>query len=182
NIGVPKNAGNPFYNQTDCTSNPHGCNPQGYNYVDYGLGGNPNPGLDGTQFMINTPGDVPQFRGLFQAATVRNVDLRPSPTFVKAYMHNGVFKGLQQVVHFYNKRNIAVAPDGHEVAFDLAVGPPDGATRLFAPPEVLDNVQNATGTLGQLGNLGLSAQEEADLVAFMKILSDGFTAPNPVQP
>jgi len=42
-------------------------------------------------------------------------------------------------------------------------------------------LQNPTGTLGQLGNLGLTAQEEADLVAFMKILSDGFTAPNPVQ-
>ena len=65
NIGVPRNPGNPFYQETDCTSNPHGCNPMGYNFVDYGLGMNPNPGLDGTKFMITTPGDVPQFRGLF---------------------------------------------------------------------------------------------------------------------
>ncbi len=26
NIGVPKNFNNPFYQMTDCTSNPHGCN------------------------------------------------------------------------------------------------------------------------------------------------------------
>jgi cytochrome c peroxidase len=179
NIGVPKNYGNPFYTQTDCISNPHGCNPLGTNYVDFGLGGNPNPGLDGTQFFINTPGDVPQFRGLFQTATTRNVDLRPSPNFVKAYMHNGVFKSLQQVVHFYNKRNIAVNAQGQEVAFDLRVGPPQGYTRLFAPPEVLDNVMNVAGTLGGIGNLGLSAQQESDIVAFMAILSDGFTLPNP---
>jgi cytochrome c peroxidase len=180
NIGVPKNAGNPFYQQTDCTSNPHGCNPQGRNYVDYGLGANPNPGLDGTRFMISTPGDVPQFRGLFQTATTRNVDLRPFPTFVKAYMHNGVFKSLKTVVHFYNKRNIAVSPSGTEVAFDLRTGPPPGFTRLFPPPEVLDNVQNVAGMLGCIGNLGLTNQDENDLVAFLQILSDGFTPPNPV--
>jgi hypothetical protein len=62
------------------------------------------------------------------------------------------------------------------------MGPPMGFKRLFPPPEVLTNVQNSAGTLGGLGNLGLSAQQEADLVAFMQILSDGFTAPNPVGP
>ena len=75
---------------------------------------------------FTTPGDIPQFNGLFQTPTVRNVDLRPSPTFVKAYMHNGVFKSLQTVVHFYNKRNIAVNATGQEVAFDWRKGPPAG--------------------------------------------------------
>jgi cytochrome c peroxidase len=182
NIGVPRNYGNPFYQETDCTDNPHGCNAQGTNYVDYGLGGNPNPGPDGTQFFINTPGDVPQFRGLFQSVTTRNSDLRPYPGFVKAYMHNGVFKNLADVVHFYNKRNFAADGNGNEVAFDLTVGPPSGYTPLFAPPEVLENVQNVQGALGDVGNLGLTDQEEADVVAFLKILSDGFTAPNPVNP
>ena len=41
-------------------------------------------------------------------------------------MHNGVFKSLQEVVHFYNKRNIAVNAAGQEVAFDLRNGPPSG--------------------------------------------------------
>jgi cytochrome c peroxidase len=180
NIGVPRNANNPYYQETDCIANPHGCNPLGRNYVDYGLGANPNPGLDGTRFFINTPGDVPQFRGLFKTPTVRNVDMRPFPTFVKAFMHNGVFKSLKTVVHFYNKRNIAVNASGTEVAFDLRTGPPPGFTRLFAPPEVLDNVQNVAGMLGCIGNLGLSNQDENDLVAYMQTLSDGFTPPNPI--
>ena len=33
---------------------------------------------------------------------------------------------------------------------------------------------------GQVGNLGLTASQETDLVNFLKILTDGFTAPNPV--
>jgi cytochrome c peroxidase len=180
NIGVPRNVNNPFYALTDCVSNPFGCNPLGTKFVDFGLGGNPNPAPDGTRFYIDTPGDIPQFRGLIQTPTVRNVDLRPTPTFVKAYMHNGVFKNLKTVVHWYNKRNIAVNAQGQEVAFDLAQGPPTGFRRLFPPPEVLDNVQNSAGMLGCIGNLALTDQEENDLVAFLQILSDGFTAPNPV--
>jgi len=60
-------------------------------------------------------------------------------------------------------------------------------------PEVLDNVQNVTGvppsqatsateSNGQVGNLQLSAQQEDDLVNFLKTLSDGYTKPNPVSP
>ena len=75
---------------------------------------------------------------------------------------------------------------GQEVVFDLTTGAPTGYTPLFAPPEVLTNVNNVQGlqsnTPGQaqVGNLGLSASQEADLVNFLKILSDGYTAPNPV--
>ena len=70
------------------------------------------------------------------------------------------------------------------------------ATRRSCPsPEVLDNVQNVAGFTpaqaaaegttgvtaenGQVGNLGLTASQEADLVNFLKILSDGYTKPNP---
>ena len=35
---------------------------------------------------------------------------------------------------------------------------------------------------GQVGNLRLTPQEEADLVSFLKTLSDGYTRPNAVQP
>jgi cytochrome c peroxidase len=191
NIGVPKNPNNPFYEQTDPTINPFGYNPLGSNFIDWGLGLNPNPAPDGTKFYNQTPGDIHQFRGLFKAPSLRNSDMRPDPTFVKAFMHNGVFKSLPEVVHFYNKRNIAVNLAGQEVAFDLRVGPPSGYTPLFPPPEVLDNVQNVAGatpanatadtaTNGQVGNLGLTASEEADLVNFLRILTDAFTAPNPV--
>jgi len=186
NIGVPKNFNNPFYQMTDCTSNPTGCNPLGTNFIDYGLGSNPNPAPDGTKFLTNTPGDILQFAGLFQAPTVRNVDLRQSPGFVKAYFHNGWAKSLQTVVHWYNTRNIAVNPAGQQVAFDLTVGPPAGFLPLWPPPEDLNtNVNNFQGLrsntpgTAQVGNLGLLASEEADIVNFMKILSDTFTTPNP---
>jgi cytochrome c peroxidase len=124
---------------------------------------------------------------------MRGTDKRPYPVFVKAYMHNGVFKSLKDVVHFYNKRNIAVDAGGKEIAFDLRKGPPVGYTALFPPPEVLENVQNVAGVTpaqattatesnGQVGNLQLSSQQEDDLVNFLKILNDGYTKPNPVSP
>lgn len=193
NIGLPKNPGNPYYQQTDKKSNPHGYNSLGIKYVDYGLGANPNPAPDGTRFYKSISGDIPEFRGLFKAPSLRGTDKRPSPDFVKAYMHNGVFKSLKDLVHFYNKRNIAVDASGNEIAFDLRKGPPSGYTPLFAPPEVLENVQNVTGVTpaqatsaiesnGQIGNLQLSSQEEEDLVNFLRILDDGFTKPNPVSP
>jgi cytochrome c peroxidase len=193
NIGVPKNIANPYYQQTDKDSNPHGYNPLGTKYVDYGLGSNPNPAPDGTRFYKNVPGDIPEFRGLFKAPSMRGTDKRPSPDFVKAYMHNGVFKSLKDVVHFYNKRNIAVDAAGKEIAFDLRKGPPAGYTALFPPPEVLENVQNVAGVTpaqatattesnGQVGNLQLSSQQEDDLVNFIRILNDGYTKPNPVSP
>ena len=37
-----------------------------------------------------------------------------------------------------------------------------------------------TAQNGEVGNLGLTASQETDLVNFLKILTDGFTAPNPV--
>jgi cytochrome c peroxidase len=160
-------------------------------FIDYGLGMNPNPGPDGTVFMNSTPGDIPQFRGLFQAPTLRNAARKVSGNFVKAFMHNGVFKSLKEVVHFYNLRNIAVNGTGQTVAFDLRVGPPIGYTALFPPPEVIDNIQNVAGlspanagsdvaTNGQIGNLGLTDLEENDIVDFLATLIDGFTRPNPV--
>jgi cytochrome c peroxidase len=197
NIGVPKNPNNPFYSQTNETTNPEGYNALGRNFIDWGLGANPSLGTDGTKFFNDVPGDIVAFRGLFKAPSLRNSDKRPYATFVRAYTHNGVFKSLEDVVHFYNKRNIAVDAKGNEVAFDLRTGPPAGHARLIAPPEVLDNVQNVAGltpdeaeaqgvsgqvpTNGQVGNLGLSDSEEDDIVNFLKILTDGFTTPHPVR-
>jgi len=203
NIGVPKNPGNPYYSQTNCDSNPEGCNSLGTNFIDYGLGANPNAAPDGTLFMTNAPGDIPKFRGLFKAPSLRNVDRRPEAGFVKSYMHNGVFKSLQEVVHFYNKRNIATNSAGCEVSFNLMVGPPTGFTPLFPPPEVMENVQNISGYSpsqaaqspppgpgdgdssisfnGQVGNLQLTANEEADLVHFLEALTDGYTHPHAVR-
>jgi cytochrome c peroxidase len=61
-------------------------------------------------------------------------------------MHNGVFKSLNEVVHFYNTRDI----------------------RNWPRPEVLQNVNRV------VGNLRLTDKEENEIVAFMKTLSDGY--------
>ena len=85
--------------------------------------------------------------GKHKVPTLRNVAKAPSDKFIKAYMHNGVFKSLEEVVHFYNTRDVEDRPD----------------------PEVGINVNDT-----ELGNLGLTAAEEAAIVAFMKTLSDGY--------
>ena len=107
------------------------------NWIDPGLGG----------FLKSIGKTYEGELGKHKAPTLRNVDLRPYPEFVKVYGHNGYFKSLQEITHFYNTRDVGNWP----------------------APEVADNVNT-----GELGNLRLTADEEAAIVAFMKTLSDGF--------
>ena len=200
NLGVPKNPGNPFYANTNRGTNPQGCNSAGAEFIDYGLGANPNPAPDGTKFMDAQPGDIPWLDGLFKTPSLRNVDQRPYPGFVRSYMHNGAFKSLEEVVHFYNKRSVATNSLGQEVAFDWRRGPPPGYTSIFPRPESMEDpttIQNIAAFTpaelaarfpnssaivinGQVGNLELTPQEEADLVNFLKTLTDGYMRPNAV--
>lgn len=189
NIGVPKNLDNPFYAQTDATSNPVGYNPQGENFIDLGLGdflyplnalppGNMGPGSNGL-------GDFLAINGAFRVQTLRNVDKRPDAAFVKPYMHNGVFKNLRDVVHFYNTRNLTTAP-GEVIDFtqknpyaDL-IGVPLWPTPELPSPDSMENptgLSSADG--GQVGNLGLTAEEEDHIVQFLKTLSDGYFVNQP---
>jgi cytochrome c peroxidase len=69
-------------------------------------------------------------------------------------MHNGVFKDLATVVHFYNTRDV-----------EGAINPETG--EVWEKGEI--DINNNTA---ELGNLGLSAEEEADLVAFLMTLTD----------
>ncbi len=139
NLGIPKNPLNPFYHS------PPSTNPDKANWVD--------PGLAGFLASAGYPEEVwmPEL-GKHKVPTLRNVDKRPHPGFVKSYGHNGFFKSLEEITHFYNTRDVAPWP----------------------PPEVPDNVNS-----DELGDLGLTAEEEADLVAFMKTLTDGFPLPQP---
>ena len=134
NLGVPRNPENPFYKQTA------EFNPDGAKWIDKGLGG-----------FLETTEKYAQYAqenyGKHKVPTLRNVDLRPSPDFVKAYLHNGFFKTLKEVVHFYNTRDVGDWP----------------------PPEVSENVNR-----DEMGDLGLSEREEDLLVLFIKTLSDGF--------
>jgi len=130
NLGVPRNPANPFYTA------PTSTNPAGPNWVDPGLGG-----------FLATTGYADQAeanRGKHKVPTLRNVDLRPYPGFVKAFGHNAYFKSLEEIVHFYNTRDVASWP----------------------PPEVAINVNR-----DELCSLGLTMKEEAAVVAFLRTLS-----------
>lgn len=179
NIGVPKNPNNPFYKMTNAATNPLGYNPLGPAFIDYGLGdflypaaglpvGNVGKGSNGG-------GDFLAINGTFKAPSLRNIDKRPSANFVRAYMHNGVFKSLKDVVHFYNTRNLTTVPG--EIIDFTKPNPYAGlqGTPLQAPPEFpsADTMNNPSGSPDEeTGNLGLTPQEEDDIVAFLKTLSD----------
>jgi cytochrome c peroxidase len=55
--------------------------------------------------MRDGSGLAPDNQARFQVPTLRNVDKRPDPRFVKAYGHNGYFTSLKAIVHFYNTRD-----------------------------------------------------------------------------
>ena len=101
--------------------------------------------------------------GEFKVPTLRNVDLRPSDETVKAYGHNGYFKTLEGIVHFYNTRDVLPACPGDYTEAQAM------AAKCWPAPEVAENVNT-----GELGDLSLSAEEEAAIVAFLKTLSDGY--------
>jgi len=102
--------------------------------------------------------------GKQKVPTLRNLDKRPYEGFVKAFMHNGYFKSIKSVVHFYNTRDTKPrCPDKFTTESDaLAQG-------CWPEPEVADNVNT-----DELGNLGLTEAEEDAIVAFLKTLSDGY--------
>jgi cytochrome c peroxidase len=147
NLGVPMNPDNPVYETA-----PY--------FVDFGLGG-----------FLDTRPDFAAFAdanlGKQKVPTLRNVDLRPGNGFTKAYMHNGYFKTLEGVVNFYNTRDVKPACPSPLTTEAQAL-----AQGCWPAPEVADNVNT-----DELGDLGLTAQEEAALVAFMKTLSDGYSQP-----
>ena len=148
NLGLPRNPANPAY-----TADPA--------FVDRGLGGY----LEGrTDYQAHAAANL----GKHKVPSLRNVDLRPEPGFVKAYGHNGYFKSLKGIVHFYNTRDTKPAcpgrPDGRGYTEAEAL-----AGKCWPAPEVAQNVNRR-----ELGNLGLTAAEEDAIVAFMKTLSDNY--------
>jgi cytochrome c peroxidase len=150
NIGVPKNPENPFYGM------PAQFNPAGAAWLDPGLGG-----------FLETRAAFQERAaenlGKQKVPTLRNLDLRPSLEFVKAYGHNGYFKTLAGIVNFYNTRDVKpTCPGPYTEAQALAAG-------CWPVPEIAANVNRA-----ELGKLHLTRRQELAIVAFLKTLSDGY--------
>lgn len=120
NLGIPSNPENPFFHV------PPPYNTCGRDTMDLGLGA-----------FLNDSAEY----GKFRVPTLRNIAL------TAPYGHNGYFKTLEEIVHFYNARDV----------------------EDFPAPEYA-----ATVNKDELGNLKLSREEEAALVAFMHTLTDGY--------
>jgi len=128
NIGLPTNID--FLNPMNRGNAP----------TDFGLGG----------VLINSQNPswknlATQNMGKFRVPTLRNVAKGEAN---KRFMHNGVLRSLEDVVHFYNTRD---------------------TDPTWRSPEVLMNMET-----GEVGDLGLSKKEELAIVAFLRTLSDGW--------
>jgi cytochrome c peroxidase len=158
NLGLPRNPDLPFYKESAPDRFGFTANPAGMQYADAGVGGflagalNPNR---------DWAAKANSYFGKYKTPTLRNVDQRPRPNFVKAYMHNGYLKSLKEVVHFYNTRD-ALPP--------CKLG--DRGEKVTCWP-LSENPDTMNGK--QLGNLKLTGQQEDMLVAFLKTLTDGYS-------
>ncbi len=121
--------------------------------ADVGLLGNPN--LSAVRGE-DTPSD--DVEGRHKVMSLRNVQLTPP------YMHNVVFSTLGEVVHFYNTRDVLPA----------CKQPSDITNSGFGKTCWPEGEFHATRNTEELGNLGLSDQDEADLVAYLKTFTDNY--------
>ena len=147
-------------------------------YFNIGTPANPeipgfDPGSPDLGLFNHTQQDVD--KGLFKTPTMRNVDKRSGVGFTKAYTHNGWFKSLESIVHFYNTRDILPrCPGGITTEKDAL------QQNCWPAPEVDGTVfKLPIKGPGVIGNLGLTAEEEAKIVAYPKTLTDTYTAKAP---
>lgn len=120
----------------------------------------PDPGLGANPRVVAT-GVAAGELGKHKVMSLRNIAITPP------YGHNGVFRTLEEIVHFYNTRDALprVCRDNNDRGFGIDCWP---------APEIEANVNTE-----ELGNLGMTPEEERDLVAFLRTLTDGYRWPSP---
>jgi cytochrome c peroxidase len=112
----------------------------------------------------------PAFCGLFRTPSLRNVATR------QAFFHNGVFHSLEEVLDFYATRDTDQArwygrnPDGSARRFDDLPAHYRGNVNVEAP---------FGGKPG--GKPALNKREIADVIAFLKTLTDGYEVSGKVE-
>lgn len=133
-----------------------------YEYDNLGIPKNWDKGFLRLSRDLNPKGEDFIDDGL--ARTIRSLDPERAPreagkfkvptlrniALTAPYGHNGYFKTLKEVVNFYNTRDL-----------------PDSG---WPPAEVPATVNHV-----EMGNLGLTPEQEDDLVAFLMTLTDGYT-------
>lgn len=107
--------------------------------LSYGDGDN---SIDSGLYLNPHIRNAEEGRGKFKVPTLRNVE-KTAP-----YMHNGMLETLEDVMDFYNSRDV---------------------DKKWGKPEIPENLNS-----DELGDLGLSDIEKAAIVAFMKTLTDGY--------
>jgi cytochrome c peroxidase len=116
--------------------------------------------------------------GFFKTPALRNVDKRPGKGFTKAYTHNGWFKSLETIVHFYNTAAIGL-PTANSFGVTRC---PDGIVTEKAALKNNCWPEPANGGSAipfLVGDLRLTAEDEAAIVAYLKTLTDIHTAKAP---
>jgi hypothetical protein len=119
------------------------------------------------------------------------VNKRKGEGFIKAYTHNGWFKSMESIVHFYNTGliggntansfKITRCPEGIETEKDAL------ANNCWPAPAFANSRQPGSPTFGavlgggRFGDLGLTLEEEGAIVAYLKTFTDEYTpkAPKP---
>lgn len=121
----------------------------GVQSTDFGLGGKVGQLEAATYSGYNSADE----EGKFKVSSLRNLS-RTAP-----YSHNGFFATIYDIVHFYNTRD----------ALLICTGTPGEIPGIDCWPasEVSANVNDS-----ELGNLGLTLQQEQKLVMFLETLDD----------
>mgnify|MGYP000140321486 CR=1 FL=1 len=117
----------------------------------------PDPGLGGRMDIAERDPQGSQL-GKHKVVGLRNIAITPP------YMHNGVLASLAQVVHFYNTRDVKPECPNPLTTMEDAI-----ALDCWPAPEIADNVNR-----DELGDLGLTDEEEDAIVAFLETLTDDF--------
>jgi cytochrome c peroxidase len=108
--------------------------------------------------------DQTQFCGMFKTPTLRNTAVR------RTFLHNGVFHTLQEVMDFYNFRDT-----NPEKVYPVGA---DGKVQKYndIPAQYHANVDVADPPFNRHpgDTPAMTAQDEADIIAFLQTLNDGY--------
>ena len=109
--------------------------------------------------------------GLFKTSTVRNAAKGVSADFTKAFTHNGWFKSLESLVHFYNTRDVKVKCE--------TIGIVDATEKEALANNCWPKSEFPNPAAFIIGNNGLTPEEEKAIVAYIKTLTDSHTPTAP---